>query len=335
MSQLEFLTTDPPNAGTPTRLLDGSELTPGEIYLRYNFPIPNAAPPQIAVEIGARLLTLSLDDLDSLPRTDVRMVLECAGNGRTYMNPTPEGTPWAHGGASPVRFSGARLTDVIGDVPDGVLELVFTGADSGVVEPEGTINYQFSLARTDWDAALLATEIAGVPLPHSHGGPIRLVVPGQYAMKSVKWLVSIKGSTGGFTGHFVNKYRYFGMDGQPEGQPVGPILVRSLISAPERGATIPAGPVAIHGSAWSGRGPVTEVHVSIDGAGEWESADLDGSESAYAARAWRFRTHLTTGRHEIVVRAVDSSGDTQPLVPRWNRNGYANNVVHRIEVDAI
>ncbi|MDA8344673.1 MAG: molybdopterin-dependent oxidoreductase [Thermaerobacter sp.] len=38
---------------------------------------------------------------------------------------------------------------------------------------------------------LLASEIDGVPLPQSQGAPVRLVVPGMYGYKSVKWLTGI------------------------------------------------------------------------------------------------------------------------------------------------
>lgn len=335
MSQLEFLTTEPPNAGTPLNLLDGSDLAPGEIYMRNNFAPPATAPSNVSVEIGDTTLTLSPEQVDDLPRVELRMVLECAGNGRTYMDPVPEGTPWDLGAASPVRFEGARLTDAIGDIPDNISELVFTGADTGTVEPEGYINYQFSLARTEWGSALLATRLTGAPIPHPHGGPIRLVVPGQYAMKSVKWLESIRGSTGDFAGHFVKQYRYFGMDGVAEGQAVGPILVRSLISFPKDRATVPRGPIIIRGSAWSGQGPVTEVSVSTDGGHQWSKARLDGPGSMYAAQAWRIETSLDAGHHDLMARAADGAGHTQPLTPRWNRNGYANNGAHRIEVVAV
>jgi hypothetical protein len=38
------------------------------------------------------------------------------------------------------------------------------------------------------------------------------------------------------------------------------------------------------------------------------------------------------GSAVVVARATDRSGATQPLEPRWNANGYANNVVHRVTV---
>jgi hypothetical protein len=36
-----------------------------------------------------------------------------------------------------------------------------------------------------------------------------------------------------------------------------------------------------------------------------------------------------------MARATDDSGASQPLEPRWNRNGYANNVIQRVEVQVV
>ncbi len=335
MSQLEFVTTEPPNAATPLGLLDGAELGPGEVYLRNNFPPPTGAPSLVGIELPDAEFTLSPEQLEALPPAEVSMVLECAGNGRTFMDPVPEGTPWGLGAASPVRFGGARLLDAIGSVPDEITELIFTGADSGIVEPEGEVNYQFSLTRPEWDTAVLATRLAGAALPFEHGGSVRLVVPGQYAMKSVKWLQSIRGSEGGFTGHFVQKYRYFGMTGMPDGLHVGPVRVRCVISEPATRTTVAPGPITVRGSSWSGHGQVASVEVSTNGGQHWIEADLDKARPAHAAQAWKVEISLSAGRHEILARATDSAGNAQPLEPVWNRNGYGNNVVHRIVVDAL
>ncbi len=41
---------------------------------------------------------------------------------------------------------------------------------------------------------------------------------------------------------------------------------------------------------------------------------------------------LEPGTHVIAARASDDAGHAQPLTPVWNRNGYGDNVVHRIRV---
>lgn len=328
MSQLDFLTREPPNAGTPLRLLDGRPLGADEVYLRNNFPIPDDPQPLVAVDVGDRDFTFGTDDLAELTPTSVEMVLECAGNGRIYMNPVPEGTPWGFGGASPLIFGGVSLLEVIGEPGANVLELVFRGADRGRVEPDGIVNYEFSLARDHWDVAILATHLGGVALTTDHGGPIRLVVPGQYAMKSVKWLNSIAGTETQFDGHFVAKYRYFNDGNVSEGAPVSDIQVRSLIAHPGDGATVSPGVIEVVGSAWSGKGPVVRVEVNVDDEG-WAPAELSAGGSPYAASSWRLAIQLGCGPHTISARAFDDAG-TQPLSARWNTNGYGNNIVQRV-----
>lgn len=39
---------------------------------------------------------------------------------------------------------------------------------------------------------IIATQMAGKPIPPEHGGPIRNIVPGKYFYKSVKWLAEIE-----------------------------------------------------------------------------------------------------------------------------------------------
>lgn len=61
---------------------------------------------------------------------------------------------------------------------------------------------------------LVAWQIDGVPLPQAQGAPVRLVVPGMYGYKSVKWLVSIAAVTPPVTG-------YWEARGYPENARIG------------------------------------------------------------------------------------------------------------------
>ncbi len=340
MNHLDYITIEPPNASVPMADLDGSLLTQDRVYMRNSFPVPD--PREVTGEIrvlvpGKQARTVTPDELGVLPRAMIDMVLECAGNGRSLMTPVPNGLAWALGGASPIRVSGVRLIDVIGDLADEVVDVVFTGADRGEVRPEGPVNYQFSLdaALARSDSPLLVTHIGDQPLAHEHGGPVRLAVPGHYAMKSVKWLTRIVAVTEPFTGHFVNRYRYIGDHEFEDGTPVGAIQIRSVISHPADGARVPAGMLALAGSAWSGTGRISQVEVSTDSGETWLDAELSPGQGNHAALAWRLEITVSPGRHTVMVRATDSRGSSQPLRPRWNKNGYANNLVHSVRFNAI
>ncbi|MDH3189805.1 MAG: molybdopterin-dependent oxidoreductase [Acidimicrobiia bacterium] len=335
MNRLEVVTDQPPNAGTPLALLDGRPLSADEVYMRNNFEIPVTAPDHIHVGLGDRRFVLTLEDLTSLPQVEVEMVLECAGNGRRLMDPVPDGTPWALGGVSPVVFKGPMLSPALGPIPEDATELVFTGTDRGDVGADQPIPYQFSLGRPVWDRSMLAISIAGSALPLAHGGPIRLVVPGHYAMKSVKWVASIESVTEPFRGHFVEKYQYLSDSVLDDDQPVASIEVRSLIATPSDGAEVPAGMTRIAGSSWSGQGRIEVVEVSSDSGASWTKAKIERQGGPYGATGWSAQLDLSPGSHELVVRATDGAGNRQPLTARWNRNGYGNNVVHRVTVRAI
>jgi len=333
---LRTVTANPPNTGVAVEDLNGEPLGQDRMYLRCNFPVPSSPPGGFDLIVPGRPPRfVKLEDLQALERVELDIVLECAGNGRSLMFPVPEGTRWDLDGVSPISVSGYRLADLLGDLPEDVVDVVFTGADAGTVETEGQVSYQFSIHRdlATSPLPLLVTHIGGEPLDLAHGAPVRLIVPGHYAMKSVKWLVGVEAVTTPFAGHFVEKYRYYGDDREPEQAPVAELAVRSVISAPGDGDVVPSGAVEIRGAAWSGSG-VSRVEVSADGGESWVEGDLEPRpDEPWAAVPWTMTVDAEPGPLEILARATDTSGATQPLEPRWNVNGYANNVIHRVTID--
>lgn len=330
----------PPNEEVTPAALTGDSLAQKAMFLRCHFDVPFSAPEGFELVVpGRQPRFITRHSLESYRDVEIDLVLECAGNGRTFMSPEPPGVPWRYGGVSPITVRGVKLADVLGDLPENVREVVFTGADKGVVKSEGEINYQFSISR---EAALsrtpiLVTHIGGEQLTLQHGAPIRLVVPGQYGMKSVKWLVKVEAVTYPFLGHFMQEYRYFGDPTVPDGASVGEIAVRAIISSPVEGEGVAAGSIEVRGSAWSGNGEVTTVDVSIDDGETWVSADLIQRETGgrWAAIQWSAAVEVEPGQVRVMARASDSSGDSQPLEPRSNRGGYANNMVHRVGVEVL
>lgn len=317
----------PPNIGVEVTGLNGDSLDQQQMFLRCNFPVPFEPPKGFDVSIPGRAVrAITPDRFHSLREVSIDMVLECAGNGRTLMSPVPDGTAWELGGASPITVAGVRLFDVLGELPGDIVELVFTGADG----------YQFSIDRELYDSRrpLLATHIEDEPLDIRHGAPVRLIVPGHYGMKSVKWLTRIDAVTKPFRGEFVDRYRYFQDPEHDEGEAVADIAVRSVISTPSQGNVLPGDEIDVRGAAWTGTGEVEKVEVSVDDGQTWIEADLVRRETGgrFAPVRWAVNMPVTSGEVTILARAHDSSGGTQPLESRWNRYGYGNNVVHRVKV---
>jgi DMSO/TMAO reductase YedYZ molybdopterin-dependent catalytic subunit len=238
-------------------------------------------------------------------------------------------------------WTGARLADVLADVAptSAAVDVVLTGADHGI---ERGIEQDYArglpLAEAMRPDVLLAYEMNGRPLPPQHGFPLRVVVPGWYGMTSVKWLTSITVTETPYDG-FQNAVAYrFKQHLDDVGEPVSTIAVRALMVPPgfpdfgSRHRVVDAGPVALRGRAWSGRGAVTRVEVSADDGDTWSEAALDPALGDFAWAGWRATWEAAAGDHVLCVRATDATGDAQPLTARWNAQGMANNAVQRVQV---
>jgi DMSO/TMAO reductase YedYZ molybdopterin-dependent catalytic subunit len=174
--------------------------------------------------------------------------------------------------------------------------------------------------------ALLAYAMNGEELPVQHGYPLRLVVPGWYAVASVKWLTGIQLTSQPFRGHFQADRYHIG------GEPLSLQRVRSLITEPAPDRTIGPGGIAIRGLAWSGAAPIARVEVRI-GDDPWRPATLAGDRQRHSWQRWELPARLAgPGEVTIRARATDLAGHTQPDQPPWNPLGYANNAIHQVRI---
>lgn len=336
---------DPLNAETPIPRLAGGEVTPTELfYLRNNFPIPDIDGESYRLKVGGLVdqpLELSLGELRDLPSETRTLTLECAGNGRSLFAPAAPGEPWGLGAVSTAEWTGVPLSALLdlAGVQRGALEIVFRGADSGSIGGVDGVRFERSLPadRIGETGALLAYAMNGEPLPPPHGYPLRLIVPGWYAVASVKWLTEITVTDRPFEGYFqTTRYWYeWPRAGEDDREPVTLLNVRALIAAPAPGAALPRGETAIRGVAWSGAAPIARVEVSLNG-GPWQKARLTGEGRAGAWQGWQLVCRLDEpGPLNVRARATDAAGRTQPEQAEWNRLGYGNNSVHCVEAEAV
>lgn len=335
------VTERPINAETPhAALLD--EFTPTELfYVRNHFDVPQTSRAGWLLEVDGAVrqpLSLSLEEIKGLPAKELLVALECAGNGRSSLQPPASGTPWDLGAVSQARFSGTSLSNLLGqiEIAENALEVLFTGADQGQVRTGQNVPYARSLPLEValHPNTLLVWEMNGNELTPEHGYPLRLVVPGWYGMASVKWLRHISLLTEPFEGFFQREeYVYVGEVGLQDGAPVTHMRVRSLILSPTPGSVLAPGEIRIQGIAWSGAGQVEEVELSFDQGRSWEFADLHAPTSDYGVQRWFYDWQPPAGgQYTLIARARDSSGDTQPLAPRWNVGGYGNNNAHQVSL---
>jgi DMSO/TMAO reductase YedYZ molybdopterin-dependent catalytic subunit len=183
--------------------------------------------------------------------------------------------------------------------------------------------------------AMLAFAMNGEALPVQHGSPLRLIVPGWYAVASVKWLTGILVIDEPFAGYYQHdKYQYEReLAGHIERQPVTLQQVRALIVEPRADQTMEVGETLIRGVAWSGAAPIARVEVSISD-GPWQQAALVGERQRGRWQCWQVPSRLDTrGPIGLRAEATDLAGRTQPERPLWNAQGYRINAVQQTVVN--
>jgi DMSO/TMAO reductase YedYZ molybdopterin-dependent catalytic subunit len=328
---------DPLNAETPLGMLPGGAVVPSDrFYVRNHFGIPALDAATCRLEVGGlagQPLSLTLADVRSMPSQTVVVTLECAGNGRSGVDPPAPGEQWGLGAVGAAAWTGVPLTEVLARAAPlaGTREVVFRGADRGPVEGHGgPVHFERSLPISGLGSAgaLLAYAMNGQPLPAAHGYPLRLIVPGWYGVASVKWLTSIELTDRAFNGHFqTDRYCI-------DGEPLTLQAVRSLITELRPGDPAEPGEVMVRGLAWSGAAPITQVEVSLGGQ-PWQQATVTHPGQPHGWYSWQLLARMEApGSITVRARATDAAGRTQPSQPAWNPLGYANNAVHHVQIGA-
>ena len=329
---LVFLSREPLNAELRPERIRGAITPPGQHYIRDHFAIPSP-PAHLAIGgLVANPLRFSVDDLRALPSRSLLVTLECAGNGRAYLEPPAPGEQWHLGAVGTAEWTGVPLRVLLERVKPRreVIEVLFTGADRGAPKDLGReIMFERSLPIADAmsDDVLVAYAMNGAPLRPEHGAPLRLVVPGWYGVASVKWLDRIRLMDRPFDGFF-QKDRYV-----IDGEPLRSIAPRALITEPADGASQPRRPLVVRGKAWTGRSRIDLVEVSSDSGYSWHPASLGPEVSSHAWRDWTItiepgeRSELS-----ILAFATTAEGEQQPTKQVWNKLGYANNAARPMRV---
>jgi DMSO/TMAO reductase YedYZ molybdopterin-dependent catalytic subunit len=253
--------------------------------------------------------------------------------------PPIEGEKWNFGAVSTAEWTGVPLVELLdrAGVRSSAREVVFKGADGGTVDGHSEpIRFERSLTLSDArdENVLLAYAMNGDPLPVQHGYPLRLVVPGWYAVASVKWLIEIELVDRPFVGHYqTGKYWYeWTREGESVREPVTLQQVRALITEPGSGGAVPRGQTIIRGVAWSGAAPIARVEVSVNG-GSWQNARLVGERKRHGWQWWELIAHFEeAGDATVRARAIDLAGRTQPERAEWNRLGYGNNAIQQVPI---
>jgi len=352
---------------TPLAMLRKFDHTPKDIlFNRLHYPhegdaawyattdAPNMPDWTIRIDgLVQRPRTVSIADLAKMDQVKRVSVLQCAGNGRSYYAAKEKvaGGQWKNGGMGNVEWEGVPLRAFLEDqkvLPaESARWLTAEGWDQPAT-PEGSdFAKSYEIGDRALDNAILALKMNGEPIPATHGGPVRLIIPGYYGNMNVKMLTTLllesEQSPSAFQSVGYRMPLWPVEPGQFEANdytiynsvPTYGHKIKSVIFSPLPEDKPMGGDVEITGVAFNdGEAAITSVRVSADGGKSWHEADIKPAESPWAWYHWSAKAKLASGSNMLMSVATDALGRTQPLdgLTRWNPRGYEWNGADRVEI---
>lgn len=181
------------------------------------------------------------------------------------------------------------------------------GVRDGVVDislhAEDDYSDSIPLEKAMTDDVILAYQINGETLPDEHGYPLRLIVPGIYGMKHVKWINRIEPVGEVYTGYWQER----GWSDE------APVLTMSKIVTPFNQSTVPLDETSlIGGVAFSGDRGISRVEISLDSGETWVDAEVEDALSDSSWVRWYYDwTPEADQSYRITARAYDADGTAQ------------------------
>ncbi len=361
VAKMVVFSAEPFNAGPPIENMVDDFITSVPLfYVRNHGDIPEIAAEDYALEISGMVenkITLSLAEIkQNFKIYSITATMQCAGNRRQEMidvKEVPGETPWLGNAISCAEWRGVRLADVLesAGVKNGAQHVAFDGADD-VTKINSNFGGSIPLGKALAEEVLLAFEMNGKPLLPTHGAPLRVVVPGYIGARSVKWVTKITVQETPSDNHYQqHAYKIFPPHISKEtvdwtkGLMLSEGQINSMICQPQESEVLPEGTTNVRGYATSGGGrSIERVEISTDNGASWMEAELlapkeksltESNRQNWAWQFWECKVDLESGTHELIVRAFDSSANTQPetIAPLWNFKGYMTNGWHRVTVE--
>src|SRR5438270_1166520 len=220
-------------------------------YVRTHFPIPKIDKNKWRLRIEGEVeksFEINFDELIKLESRKIPATLECAGNNRSFLEPKVKGVQWSLGGVGNAEWTGVPLPILLdrAQVKPSAREIILEGADRGKLEdpksPRGELNFARSIPLEKAREVLLAYKMNGQELPPEHGSPVRAIVPGWYAVASIKWLQRIVVTDKPFNGYYQTlDYAFWKRQGeQARLTALSEMQIKAVITHLSEGETVPA-----------------------------------------------------------------------------------------------
>jgi sulfane dehydrogenase subunit SoxC len=331
LRNVEWLTADTISSinFTPIHALDGTITPQGCAFERHHSGAIEMSKDEYRLMIHGLVdepLIFTYADLERFPRVTKTFFLECAANtGMEWAGAQLNGVQFTHGMIHNMEYTGVTLRTLLGETG-----IKTEGKWVYVEGHDASSNGRSIPLEKALDDCMIAFKANGEALRMEHGYPVRLVVPGWEGNMWVKWLrrievvenaVESREETSKYTDVLENgiarKWTWV-MD------------AKSVVTSPSPQAPIThgKGPLVITGLAWSGRGAIEGVDVSIDGGMSWQEARLSapGQDMALA----RFYLDIDWDGSEMLLqsRARDSAGYVQPTKNELRDVRGLNSIYH-------
>ncbi len=187
-----------------------------------------------------------------------------------------------------------KLLEDAGADEETAREVVFRAADG--------YDDSIPFTRAMQDDVMLAYLMNGEKLPKAHGFPLRLIVPGLYGIKNVKWIIEIEVYNGDYKGYWQRK-------GWTDD---GTIKIFSRIDSPGHYQALRGPEQLFRGIAFGGPNSISKVELSVDAGRTWNDAELEPPLSTKSWVIWNYRWRPPKrGKYQVVVRATDTKGQLQ------------------------
>jgi sulfane dehydrogenase subunit SoxC len=282
-------------------------------------------------QLMRRPMVLTMDELMRLPSVSRFHFIECGANtGMEWGNVAVPTCQYSHGMLSCSEFTGVPLKvllDMAGVDFKRARFVLGEGADGS------SMTRTVPMELVESGEVLVAYGQNGEMLRPEQGYPLRLVVPGVQGVSWVKYLRRIEVGdkpygTKDEAIHYIDL-----MPGGLHRQYTSLQECKSVVTTPSGGQVLlDKGFYNISGLAWSGRGKVKRVDVSVDGGRNWRSARLESPVMSKCLTRFNI-DWVWDGKPALVQsRAMDDSGYVQPTYKalravRGSRSIYHNNAI--------
>jgi len=273
----------------------------------------------------------TMDEIMRLPSVSRFHFIECGANtGMEWGNVAVPTVQYTHGMISCSEFTGVPLITLLemagADLKNGKFILA-EGADGSSM----TRTIPMELVKSG--EVLVAYGQNGEMLRPEQGYPLRLVVPG---VQGVSWVKYLRRIEVGDMPYATKDEAIHYIDLLPSGlhrQYTSIQECKSVVTTPSGGQVLlDKGFYNISGLAWSGRGKIKAVDVSVDGGRNWRRARLESPVLSKALTRFNI-DWVWDGKPAIIQsRAIDETGYVQPTYKqlravRGTRSIYHNNAI--------